>query len=98
MNHRACIYCGTTDNLSDSDIIPDALTNAKVINKNVCRIEHNNKFSDLFESEVIKKLAFITNELDVKSSKGKTFPKYDAIIVVEGKDPELLLVFLVFKS
>ena len=86
MNHRACIYCGTTDNLSDSDIIPDALTNAKVINKNVCRIEHNNKFSDLFESEVIKKLAFITNELDVKSSKGKTFPKYDAIIVVEGKE------------
>lgn len=86
MKQRACIYCGITENLSDSDIIPDALTNAKVINKNVCRIEHNNKFSDLFESDVIKRLAFITNELDVKSSKGKTFPKYDTKIVVEGKE------------
>ncbi len=86
MKQRACIYCGITENLSDSDIIPDALTNAKVINKNVCRIEHNNKFSDLFESDVIKRLAFITNELDVKSSKGKSFPKYDAKIVVEGKE------------
>jgi hypothetical protein len=69
MIKRACIYCGTTDNLSDSDIIPDALTNAKIINPNVCRIAHNSKFSDYFESKVIEKLATITNLLDVKSSK-----------------------------
>lgn len=86
MEQKSCIYCGTTDNLSASDIIPDALTNAKVLNHCVCQIEHNNKFSDLFESDVIKKLAFITNELDVKSSKGKTFPKYDAKIIVDGKE------------
>jgi len=57
--------------LSKSDIIPDALTNAKMINPNVCRIKHNNDFSDMFEAEVIQKLALITNELDIKSSKGK---------------------------
>ena len=51
---NACIYCGVTDDLSKSDILPDALTNTKIINPNVCRIEHNNKFSDMFESEVIK--------------------------------------------
>ena len=86
MKERACIYCGVTDNLSASDIIPDALTNAKVLNRCVCQIEHNNRFSDLFESDVIKKLAFITNQLDVKSSKGKGFLKYDATIIVEGKE------------
>ncbi|WP_176494698.1 hypothetical protein [Anaerocolumna aminovalerica] len=48
-----CLYCGTEYNLSESDIIPDALTNARILNRNVCKIEHNNKFSDLFEySEV----------------------------------------------
>lgn len=47
-----CLYCGTEYNLSE-DIIPDALTNARILNRNVCKIEHNNKFSDLFEySEV----------------------------------------------
>ena len=55
---RKCIYCGKSEDLSISDIIPDALTNARVQNKNVCRTEHNNKFSDMFESEVIKALSF----------------------------------------
>lgn len=79
---NACIYCGVTDDLSKSDILPDALTNTKIINPNVCRIEHNNKFSDMFESEVIKKLAFITNELDIKSSKSKKYAAYEANISI----------------
>lgn len=41
----ACIYCGIEADLSESDIIPDALTNARITNKNVCKTEHNNKFS-----------------------------------------------------
>lgn len=81
--HR-CIYCNTPDDLSKSDIIADALTNARIYNNNVCRIAHNNKFSDLFESEVIGKLAFITNHLDIKSSKGKTYPKFDANLTIGG--------------
>ena len=33
---HACIYCGNTE-ISESDIIPDALTNARITNKNVCK-------------------------------------------------------------
>lgn len=80
---KACIYCGTTKDLSDSDIIPDALTNAKIINPNVCRIAHNNRFSDMFEDYIIKELAIFTNELDIKSSKGKKYAAYDASFVID---------------
>lgn len=81
-----CIYCGTEDNLSESDIIPDALTNSRILNKNVCKTEHNNKFSDLFEYKVISELAFLTNSLDIKSSKSSSYPKYDATYNIAGVD------------
>ena len=83
---NTCIYCGRADDLSNSDIIPDALTNAKIINPCVCRIEHNNKFSDMFEDYIIKHLAIFTNELDIKSSKGKKYAPYDATIVVDNTE------------
>lgn len=86
MIERACIYCGATEDLSDSDIIPDALTNAKIINPNVCRIAHNNKFNDMFEDEIIKSMALITNELDIKSSKGKKYATYAAKIIIDGTE------------
>lgn len=79
-----CIYCGECDDLSVSDIIPDALTNGKICNRNVCRIKHNNNFSDAFEYEVISGLAAITNALNVKSSKGKSYAKYPLKIIVGG--------------
>lgn len=85
-SNKACIYCGAENDLSESDIIPDALTNARIINRNVCRKEHNNKFSDLFESKVITSLAFITNGLDIKSSKGKNYAAYPAIVNIGGID------------
>ena len=31
LTHR-CIYCGQDHDLSESDIIPDALTNARILN------------------------------------------------------------------
>ena len=80
---HACIYCGNTET-SESDIIPDALTNARITNKNVCKTEHNNKFSDLFESDVIEALALITNELDIKSHKGENYAAYSAKIEIDG--------------
>lgn len=83
---RRCIYCGTENDLSKSDVIPDALTNGKIINPNVCRVDHNNRFSDMFEDEVISKLAFITNELDIKSSKGNQYARYAASVIVEGTE------------
>lgn len=81
-----CIYCGTEDNLSESDIIPDALTNARILNRNVCKTEHNNKFSDMFEYKVISELAFLTNLLDIKSSKSNSYPKYEATYNIAGLD------------
>lgn len=80
---HACIYCGNTET-SESDIIPDALTNARITNKNVCKTEHNNKFSDLFESDVIEALALITNGLDIKSHKGENYAAYSAKIEIDG--------------
>ena len=83
---RRCIYCNADNDLSESDIIPDALTNARITNKNVCRMEHNNDFSDMFEFKVITALAFITNILDVKSSKGKGYAQYHATVNIDGID------------
>ncbi|MCW6665668.1 hypothetical protein NHG32_08225 [Aerococcaceae bacterium NML191219] len=71
-----CIYCGQTDNLSKSDIIPDALTNDQIINSFVCREAHNSKFSDDFESYVIEKLTLVTDHLDIKSSKNRKYNLY----------------------
>lgn len=68
-----CIYCNAAEDLSDSDIIPDGLTNAKITNKNVCRIAHNNKFSDQFESYVINSLSALRDSLDIKT-KGNKYP------------------------
>lgn len=80
-----CIYCGSED-LSKSDVIPDALTNGKIINPCVCKVKHNNRFSDLFEEEVIKAFSLFTNELDVKSSKSNKYAQYDATIEIAGNE------------
>lgn len=85
----ACIYCGANKNLSDSDIIPDFMTNGKILNPNVCKIEHNSKFSDEFESYVFNKLSFMLNHLDIKSSKAREYPKYDTVFVLD--DVEYIL-------
>lgn len=82
---KSCIYCGTEQKLTKSDIIPDALTNSKITNDCVCQDAHNSKFSDAFESEIIEKLAFITNELDIKSSKAKYYQSYIADFIVDGQ-------------
>ncbi|MED2693750.1 hypothetical protein [Bacillus toyonensis] len=66
-----CIYCNAKEDLSDSDIIPDGLTNAKITNKNVCRIPHNNNFSNQFESYVINSLATLRDKLDIKTKSNK---------------------------
>jgi hypothetical protein len=76
-----CIYCGkgVSDGiqLSESDIIPRALTNKRIINKCVCKIKHNSNFSDDFESKVINDLAFIRNRLGMFGA-NTTLPRYQA--------------------
>ena len=87
MNESKCIYCGRGKldgvELSISDIIPDGLTNKTITNKNVCKIEHNNKFSDQFESYVINELEFLRNYLGIKNKNGK-LPSYTANYEFEG--------------
>ena len=83
-NKVGCIYCGESNDLSVSDIIPDALTNGKICNRHVCRIKHNNRFSDAFEFEVIDGLSAIRNALNVKSSKGKSYAKYATEVIIDG--------------
>ena len=38
----------------------------------------------MFEDEIIKSMALITNELDIKSSKGKKYATYAARITIDG--------------
>ena len=40
----------------------------------------------MFENEVIEKLAFITNELDIKSSEGNRYASYIANVIVDGME------------
>lgn len=84
MDRRKCIYCGTAEDLSDSDIIPDALTAARIINKCVCHVEHNSGMTEKFEAEVAKKLAFLLNHLNIKSKKSNHLPSYEADYVIAG--------------
>lgn len=88
MCKKHCIYCGTTENLTVSDIIPDALTNARITNDCVCQDLHNSKMTEKFESTIAKKLAFLTNELDIKSSKSNSYPDYSATIEIQGSKYE----------
>ena len=81
-----CIYCGKANGdldsngkiikINESDIIPFALTRAKLKCKNVCSIEHNSKFSDLFESDIIKELSLIINHLNIITRSKNIFASY----------------------
>lgn len=87
MENIKCIYCGRSEadgiELSVSDIIPDGLTNKKITNKNVCRVDHNNKFSDEFEGHVVNRLEFLRNYLGIRNKKGR-LPQYTAEYEIDG--------------
>ncbi|MGO4271020.1 hypothetical protein AB4Z22_14425, partial [Paenibacillus sp. TAF58] len=82
-----CIYCGKGASedvkLSDSDIIPDALTRKRLINKNVCMVEHNNKFSGKFESYIINNMEQLRNYLGIPSKSNK-LPSFKAEYVIDN--------------
>ncbi|MDW2879544.1 MULTISPECIES: hypothetical protein [Bacillaceae] len=78
-----CIYCNTTEVLTVSDIFPESLTNAKITKKNVCRIRHNNEFGSTFEYDVISKLTFLRNHLDITNKESK-YGKYDVTVIIDG--------------
>jgi len=75
-----CIYCNKEENLSVSDIIPFALTGAKVKKKFVCR-EHNCFTNDNYEKTWIKNLAFFRNLLDLTERDGDPV-RFDAEVQI----------------
>ncbi len=86
-DNKRCIYCNKNENdgikLSDSDVIPEALTNHRIRFKCVCQPEHNSNFSNAFESYVIDKLAYLRNMLDL-FGKPKVKPTYTSNIHFVG--------------
>lgn len=65
---QKCIYCNSEE-LTVSDIIPYALTGAKITRKFVCR-KHNKETNEKFESDVIEKWAVVRNHLGLRTREG----------------------------
>ncbi|WP_146206348.1 hypothetical protein [Streptohalobacillus salinus] len=63
-----CIYCDSKD-LTDSDIIPYAITEAKLIKRFVCS-KHNSHTNNEFEKKVIKKLDVFRKNMGLKTRDG----------------------------
>lgn len=77
-----CIYCNSSDNLTVSDIIPFALTGAKVTKKFVCKT-HNAFTNDNFEKDIIKNMNFFRNSLGLYERSGGEI-KYKADLTISG--------------
>ena len=76
-----CIYCNTTENLTVSDIIPFALTGAKLKKRFVCK-KHNSHTNNEFEKECIKGWDFFRNQLGFRTRDGELI-KYRGNIVID---------------
>ncbi len=75
-----CIYCNS-ENLTVSDIIPYALTGAKIKRNFVCK-EHNAFTNDHFEKHVISEYDFFRNTLGLTTRDGKPI-KYTANLEID---------------
>lgn len=76
-----CIYCNS-DDLSVSDIIPYALTGAKLTRKFVCH-EHNSFTNDSFEKTAIAHWDFFRSSLGLKERSGSEI-KFNAEFQADG--------------
>lgn len=76
-----CIYCNS-ENLSVSDIIPYALTGAKLTRKFVCQ-EHNSFTNDNFEKKAIAHWDFFRNSLGLTERSGSEI-KFNAEFRADG--------------
>lgn len=79
-----CIYCNGTDELTISDIIPDAITTAKCLNKNVCK-QCNNLTNTLLEQKFAMDFSFIRNKLGYTSRRNGDLVPYKMNIWVNEK-------------
>ena len=77
-----CIYCNKETDLSISDIIPAALTGAKLTKRFVCR-EHNGFTNDHYEKKLIGQLAMFRNLIGLTERDGDPV-RYSAKIEIDG--------------
>ncbi len=64
-----CIYCNDEENLTISDIIPAALTGAKLRKKFVCQV-HNSFTNDYYEKAMIRQLDIFRNRIGLTERNG----------------------------
>lgn len=64
-----CIYCNNDTELTISDIIPAALTGAKLKKRFVCRA-HNSFTNDCYEKAVIRQLDIFRNRIGLTERDG----------------------------
>ena len=80
-----CVYCDKCEKdgirINESDIIPDGLTNRRILLKRVCSEDHNSKFSDKFETKVIETFERLRNKLEIRN-KNNVIPSYTARLKV----------------
>lgn len=84
MGEVNCIYCGRKNKITESDIVPDFMTNGKLKRTNVCT-ECNEICSKQFESKVSKELSDITNHLDIKNSKNNKISQSTVRFEIDNK-------------
>lgn len=77
-----CIYCNNESDLSVSDIIPAALTGAKLRKRFVCRY-HNGFTNDNYEKKMISKLDIHRNRIGLTERDGGPV-RYKARVEVDG--------------
>ena len=64
-----CIYCNNENDLTVSDIIPAALTGAKLRKRFVCR-SHNSFTNDHYENAMIRRLDIFRNRIGLTERDG----------------------------
>lgn len=80
-----CIYCNSED-LTVSDIIPWALTGAKLRKKSVCK-KHNGFTNDHYEKHMIDTLAFFRNQIGLTERDGDPV-RYTVDVEIDGENLE----------
>lgn len=85
-----CIYCNSERDLTVSDIIPAALTGAKLRKRFVCKA-HNSFTNDHYEKKMIEQLAVYRNLLGLTERDGDPV-RYKAKIEVDGYTAEEKIV------
>ena len=82
-----CVYCDSKD-LTDSDIIPYAITEAKLIKRFVCS-KHNSHTNKEFETKVIKELDVFRKNMGLKTREGNEI-KIKTTMVLDEEEFEIV--------